>query len=319
MASTTVRSLPPRSLESLYPPVPGHHWFEGAAECRFDVSAALARPANRWWLCEHALLAYSDAEEVRNVLQPWYGSISPAQDAASSGFAYLARATDYAVLAFRGTEVFRPGDPCPKLRAVLADWVNDAALARSIWQGPGTAHRGFVLAFEALWRSVGRALETLPDGLPLYCCGHSLGGALAVLAALRLHARGPCRPLHVLTLGQPAVGDAACVAPLAALDYIRLVHSRDLITRLPPAWMGYRHAGTEVRLATAPAQPGGGIRPGVGRRWSRWLAALTPDVLVDHAPLHYCVAAWNAALAPAGQGPTFEAQERQTPPVGGVC
>lgn len=297
MAPTALRSLPPRSLETLYPPVPGHHWFDGAAECRFDATGTLARPANRWWLCEHALLAYSDAKEVQSVLRPWYGSVTPAQDDASSGFAYLARASDYAVLAFRGTEVFRPGDPYPKLRAVLGDWISDAALARRRWQGAGTAHRGFILAFEALWRHIETLLGMLPEELPVYCCGHSLGGALAVLAALRLHDRNRHRCLHLLTLGQPAIGDAACVGALAALDYIRLVNGRDLIARLPPAWMGYRHGGKLVRLASAPALRAGDLVTAVERRWSRWLAALTPDVLVDHAPLHYSVAAWNAAVS----------------------
>lgn len=289
------KRLPARSLETLYPPIPGHRWFDGHEDLGFDASAGTGASGNRWWLCEHALLAYSEAPEVTAVLAPLYAQTHTLHDRAGSGFAYLAQAHDHAVLALRGTEVFKPGDPWRKLRAVVADWVSDAAIARAPWQGEGRAHRGFAAALAALWPGIEAAVQALPPGLPLYCCGHSLGGALAALCLLRLHASvGADRSLHLLTLGQPAIGDAGCVAALTGHDYARLVHGRDLIARLPPAWMGYRQAGTAIPLdPPAHAAPDAGER----RVWSGWLAALTPDWLADHAPLHYSIAAWNAAAA----------------------
>lgn len=300
-----VRRLPAPSLESLYPPIMGHDYFHGHRQQAFVAAAGLAHAGNRWWLAEHALLSYTDATEVRSTLAPWYPQLTTVAHAASSGFAYLAVAADHAVLALRGTEVFKPGDPWRKLRAVIADWISDAAVARVNWDGPGKVHRGFRGAFEALWPGLVPAVDVLPPQLPLYCCGHSLGGALALLATQRLQ-QWPSRrdaPLHCLSAGQPRVGDGDFKAALSTLDIVRLVNGRDLVARLPPGWTGYRHVGRKLALDATASTAG---QEAVDReldqvapsRLSLWLGAMTPAALVDHSPLHYALRAWNAALEP---------------------
>jgi hypothetical protein len=72
--------------------------------------------------------------------------------------------------------------------------------------------------------------------------GHSLGGAVGVLAAVDLNFN-LSRDIHLVTLGSPRVGNAAfieaCQRRIAS--HTRLVHGWDPVPRHPwPIW-GYRH------------------------------------------------------------------------------
>lgn len=79
------------------------------------------------------------------------------------------------------------------------------------------------------------------DG-PLVLTGHSLGGALATLAASVL------RPDLLVTLGSPRVGDAAFAATLDGIRIVRLKHCADLVTTVPPTALGYQHVGERLYI-----------------------------------------------------------------------
>ena len=49
------------------------------------------------------------------------------------------------------------------------------------------------------------------------------------------------------TFGSPRVGTKRYINH-AKLDYYRWVNNNDIVTRSPPAWLGYRHAGEEIYL-----------------------------------------------------------------------
>ena len=91
--------------------------------------------------------------------------------------------------------------------------------------------------------------------LPLVVTGHSLGGALAVLAADILNAQGFL--IHsVYTFGQPRVGDATFAARYnmtLGQRTFRIVNSNDLVPRLPGWLMGYRHCGQHFFITAAGA------------------------------------------------------------------
>jgi hypothetical protein len=111
-------------------------------------------------------------------------------------------------------------------------------------------HEGFVEDARAVW-SFARPL--LRPGLPTRLTGHSLGGALAVLLAMRLRVDGV--PLdRVVTFGQPKVTTEAGVALFRDLPLLRVVNHDDPVPLLPWETPGaalgglFRHLGAELRL-----------------------------------------------------------------------
>jgi len=171
----------------------------------------------------------------------------------------VARTPERLIVAFRGTEL-----------RVLHDIITDAALKPMDieWAQACTpkakAHQGFVLALELVWQEVIAAIDELngTDSLPVFFCGHSLGGALAVLAAARYLSdvavdeddgsrRKPGDLFGgVYTVGQPRVGNqvfADWAGRLFGGRYARGVNNRDIVPRIPPPRLGsweYAHFGT---------------------------------------------------------------------------
>lgn len=83
---------------------------------------------------------------------------------------------------------------------------------------------------------------------PLWFTGHSLGGAMATICAGRCYlSEIPSMPKSLFTYGSPRVGDRRFVN-FIELDHSRWVNNNDVVTRVPPAWLGYRHSGKEWYL-----------------------------------------------------------------------
>jgi hypothetical protein len=126
------------------------------------------------------------------------------------------------VVAFRGTQ---SGD--------ITDVFTDAVFLKAPWDKGGQVHLGF--------REMLPDMETLahliPDSKRVLYTGHSLGAALATLAAAR-H-----RPNHLYTFGSPAVGDQKFAASMVGVNHSRYVDCCDLVTRVPPAFARYVHVG----------------------------------------------------------------------------
>jgi pimeloyl-ACP methyl ester carboxylesterase len=74
----------------------------------------------------------------------------------------------------------------------------------------GLVHGGYLAAVDLLWNDVSAAVRQLRDReQKLLLTGHSMGGALAVLAAARFEVEDmiPVEPIY--TFGQPAVAEPA--------------------------------------------------------------------------------------------------------------
>jgi triacylglycerol lipase len=84
------------------------------------------------------------------------------------------------------------------------------------------------------------------SGRLLHVTGHSLGGALATLAALRLQKERLYPVQTVYTYGSPRAGDSDFALAFDALlgtRCHRVVNNEDLVTRVPMRSMGYKHIG----------------------------------------------------------------------------
>ena len=139
------------------------------------------------------------------------------------------------VIACRGTEPNEWNDIKADINALT-----------DLFETFGRVHRGFKRETDDLWPMM---LDTLlRDNKPLWFTGHSLGGAMAAICAGRCYiADIPFNPQELYTYGSPRVGNRRYINSVN-VNYTRWVNNNDIVTRVPPTWMGYRHSGQEVYL-----------------------------------------------------------------------
>jgi hypothetical protein len=168
----------------------------------------------------------------------------------------------FAILVFRGTDSKR-------------DCVTDmecGILPRD--QNEAGVHKGFRKALDSVWDEVEKELFQL--NCPIFYTGHSLGAALATLAAARRV------PRAVYTFGSPRVGNEAFAASLKTVPIHRVVDDKDATVLLPPEAMGFRHVGLLHLLKEPQAE----------HKKPSFLELLKvfekpPRLLADHAPVNY--------------------------------
>lgn len=205
--------------------------LEGFEHTRYGYSRL-----NLFWNARLSALSYTSKDEAEATCTEEFGAQSiQLKHKGSDTQCLLVTTNKCAIIAFRGSEMN------------LEDWATnlDVALRKPSWD-PNAAYRvhtGFDKALEAIWKQLYNELKgrVLSHNLPIWLTGHSLGGALATLAALRLHDEllkhgtgATIAGLH--TFGQPRVGDTACARALDAQfgkRYFRAINQRDVVPRIP--------------------------------------------------------------------------------------
>jgi triacylglycerol lipase len=181
-------------------------------------------------LCNAALLTYSDDAGVQRFLKKWQFSeprMLFGRRTETQGF--VARKDNTVIVAFRGTEPTH-----------LIDWLTDVKYQQRKFntQVPGLVHGGWADALEEVREQMLEAVKAFSSGATprIFVTGHSLGGALAVLAASVLQSEGKQKIAAVYTYGQPRVGDpefsAAFDAKLGAVT-VRYVNDWDIVPHVP--------------------------------------------------------------------------------------
>jgi triacylglycerol lipase len=177
------------------------------------------------------------------------------------------------VLTCRGTEPTEWNDIKADANAVMA------ALGAL-----GNVHSGFNKEVDDLWPLMVELLQASTH--PVWFCGHSLGGAMATICTYRCKSSSIVKdPQELHTFGSPRVGCKRWIRH-ADVTHYRWVHNNDVVTRVPPVLLGYRHCGNEIYLDRY-----GRIRKlrGVLRsrdRWRGFLGGLFQwrlDMLSDHS------------------------------------
>lgn len=205
----------------------------------FDPTADDFTVVNAYAMVQMASLAYGSDAAIKKQLKTWGYQLTDVVEAEENQ-AFIAADDKSVIVAFRGT-----------------DNINNAFTDANCFLtgGPlGKVHDGFIRALSFLWVGVTEAIDTArgdADGpLSLWLTGHSLGGALATLAAARFLERG--QPVHALyTYGCPRCGDETFEATFnSKFDRaFRFVYRNDIVTRVPPRIpLGYRHVGTVKHL-----------------------------------------------------------------------
>lgn len=226
--------------------------FEYYATNPFEPDPIGFPKVNVWWLAEAALLAYWNPDTAIPVFLA--AGLQAEFIEASGTECYVATGPDFVMVAFRGTQ---PDE--------WSDIGADADIILVPWQY-GMVHLGFRTAFEAVWPDLQAILENVGPGRTVWFCGHSLGAAIATLAASSYSAtRGVC------TFGSPRVGDevfADSFNQQLSGKSLRYVNGNDCVPDVPLPIL-YRHVD-QVRLV------GGSNSSGL-----------------EHMPKAYAVLTWN--------------------------
>jgi predicted lipase len=132
------------------------------------------------------------------------------------------------------------GDACATVAfrgsTSLTDWMHNTQIAPAPAPSPseGSVHTGFLRQYTSLHARIVRFLES--NGVKhVLLCGHSLGGALAALAAAALPAS---ISRDLVTFGAPRVGNARfCDFVLRSCETCtRVVCDRDIVPLFPMAF-----------------------------------------------------------------------------------
>ncbi|MGA5134198.1 lipase family protein [Streptomyces olivoreticuli] len=201
-----------------------------------DHKARAYSLAHAYWLAQASDLAYKDPATIEEQARDWgFDRVRHHETRFTPPFpledtqAYTMASDDMIITAFRGTE---PSE--------IRDWLSDTSTPP--WPGPsrtGYVHYGFGQALESIYPDVRNTLQELrTNGQTVWFTGHSLGGALAMLAGARLYLEEP-RLLAdgVYTYGQPRTCDRLLAS---AYDkgfkqrMFRFVNNNDIVPQLPP-------------------------------------------------------------------------------------
>lgn len=158
------------------------------------------------------------------------------------GYAGLAPAAGENIIVFS----FRGATP-----SAGRNWITDLNSQRVPYPGlrGAAVHKGFYNAYLSIARQINLAAKSLLANCQhchIYVTGHSLGGAIATLAAADLYSLTP--DLTLYTFGSPRVGDLTFATYFDKIvpDTWRIVHKNDLVPHIPQRFLGFRHVSREV-------------------------------------------------------------------------
>jgi Lipase (class 3)/RoxA-like, cytochrome c-like len=292
-----------------------YEYFEDSQRHPFEPNANDFRMVNAWWLIDAAMLAFSN----RRIVEHWClraGFREVEWFSLDGTQCYIAAGETYIFVAFRGA------DPPKRFRNFLIDWnLNFKMGMVQFDKQPGCVHRGFLRALEKVSKPSSsehgrdllsrlRSFSEKYPGATVWFTGHSMGAALAALAAARYVHEGGRAQLYAF--GSPRIGDRKFQESYGVPAW-RLVNSTDIVTRLPLFGYYSRSAGLfkwplfgafhpvgELRFI----DDNGEVRPHrvkirepfspltyIQRKFRNFCRRFT-----NHAPLHYALHLSNAMV-----------------------
>ena len=200
----------------------------------FKYKGLLAPPVRRaaysdrtaWLMAEMSRLSYVKAEvnpdELKGALaQADFELVQIFNCSGTQGFLAKRASDKLAVLVFRGTEREDPRDVITDLEATFYKDENGVKI-----------HDGFYKAYKCVEEDIYRAAEKIKD-YSLYVTGHSLGGALALIATRALNSDNLAA---CYTFGGPKVGNEEFGEEIKPPIY-RIVNAFDIVPATPPTYL----------------------------------------------------------------------------------
>lgn len=258
-----------------------------------DFSADIA-----WWMAELSRLAYvtTKTKVTKTLRDAGFKSPKYFSDEKAGTFAFVAHTDDMVIVVFRGTEITSFADIKTDLNIFLTN-ENEELRTR--------VHGGFKAGLDVIWDDLLVEIKKRhTDKRCVYFTGHSLGAALATLAVSRTQ---ECDKVYAF--GSPRVGNSKFAESTDA-DIYRISRAHDIVTRIPPMFIGYRHVGDDYFITN----DGDLIKnPSFARKLKERLGgselkillfmvlliftrnplSFIMSYLLDHSPYNYSVFMWN--------------------------
>ena len=218
------------SFEDLFAPNWEYEYFSPAHRHPFVANQGRFSLVNAGWLADCSLLVYvTDEAEVTTRLtrDGGFTDVTCIRFERPGAQCFIAYRKEGAVVCFRGTEV--------------GEWQDLAADAEFVLEpqrgtdDQASVHRGFLRSLNTIWSEIEGSL----DGRGAWFTGHSLGAALATLAADRY-----ANVYSLYTFGSPRVGEENFRRQFRPRAY-RFVNNNDGVTLVPPnvGVLPYEHIG----------------------------------------------------------------------------
>ncbi|MBK8492903.1 MAG: lipase family protein [Saprospirales bacterium] len=204
----------------------------------FDESVEDHTLPNAMTLADFSHLAYFGPAYVEKQLKLWgYEIFQWVENEETDTQAFITGKGSHLIVCFRGT-------------SSGADALVDARFFKTnAFGGRGRVHKGFQGALDSVWNQLKDAVDSLGPTKKLFICGHSLGAALAELAAHRF-ALGEYQVAGVYVYGSPRVGNRDFMdAYNELLEEKTFLHinNKDIVATIPPRILGFNHLGGSPR------------------------------------------------------------------------
>ncbi len=208
-----------------------------------DFNTNTYSPVNAYWLAACSSLAYiPEADMKQTVCGAWNFDSCDFIDQKGTQ-CFIASNSTAVVIAFRGTDM-----------TDVYDLLADINFTQTEAFG-GLVHAGFYEAYNIAQDDIESTLiKHSASNKMIYLTGHSLGGALATLAAYDLYDKGYISSC-IYTFGQPRVGDSHFVKNFTARfnnSCFRFVHKDDAVPNTVPESVNIGLAKWEYTDTTTP-------------------------------------------------------------------
>ena len=308
------RTLPAKlSFENLFgerqPGILGegkYPYFSDYKKRPFQPKASQFELTNALWSAECSLLVYvRDARVVEKVLADVGFKVKTFNFDKPGSQCFVAHNNSTIIVCFRGTEVKEPRDVWNDIKFIPVESDQECKPGpNNRTRKGGKIHKGFKDALDQIWCELEMYMKTIQRNQSVWFTGHSLGAAMAVVAADRwLGARG------LYTFGCPGIGDNAFLDdfPINSNAY-RFVNNNDGVTMVASNVLGnnvFGHVGQLKYIDThgtihddstfGDRLKGffGGLDDSRKKLQAGKFDEMHIDHLRDHAPINYCVHLWN--------------------------